>query len=146
MEVTFTAEHDADIQSIYNWLRSDRDLLRSVQVAAPTGSDHEAMGAVDTVAAVSSSVIGLGQLAFAFLSWRGARPAGTTITITRADGQQLAITGGADVTAQVLTQFLTKGAAGDATATAGVSGAAGVGGAAAGPAVRGERRRRRPRS
>lgn len=136
MEVTFTAEHDDDIQSIYHWLSSDPDLVRSVQVAAPTGSDAEAMGAVDTVAAVSSSVIGLGQLAFAFLSWRGARPPGTTITITRADGQQLAITGGADVTAQVLTQFLTEGAAGGTA----------VGGAAAGLARPGKRRRRRPRS
>ena len=107
MKVTFVAERDTEIHSIYRWLRSDRDLVRSVEVAAPTGNDREAMGAVDTVAAVSSTVIGLGQLAFAFAGWRQTRPRGVDITITRPDGARLTVAAGDAVSAEALTEFLT---------------------------------------
>lgn len=116
MKVTFVAERDTEIHSIYRWLRSDRDLVRSVQVAAPTGKDREAMGAVDTVVAVASTVVGLGQLAFAFVGWRQSRPRGADIVITRPDGARLTVAGGEAISAEALTDFLTAWSGGAAAA------------------------------
>jgi hypothetical protein len=107
VKVTFAADRDVEIQSIYHWFRSDRDLARSVEVAAPRGSDREAMGAVDTVAAVASTAVGLGQLAFAFAGWRQSRPAGADITITRPDGARLTVAARDALTGEALTEFLT---------------------------------------
>ena len=117
MKVSFTSDQDTEIDSLYDWLSSDPDLARSVRVAAPTGTDREAMGAVDTVAAVASSVIGLGQLAFAFAGWRQDTSTGATLTITRPDGHRLTITGAQAVTGEAISQFLSAG--GDGSGRAG---------------------------
>jgi hypothetical protein len=109
VKVTFTTDHDSDIHSLYHWLSSDRDLARSVEVATPTGTDREAMGAIDTIAAVSSSAIGAAQLALAVVAWRGTRPAGPRMTISRPDGHQLTITGGDAATVETITQFFAGG-------------------------------------
>lgn len=110
MKVIFATDQDFEVHSLYRWLSSDRDLARSVDVGVPTGNDREAMGAIDTIAAVSSSVIGLAQLALAVVAWRETRPASTRISISRADGHQLTITGGDAATVEAITRFFAAGA------------------------------------
>ncbi|MEU4221900.1 hypothetical protein [Actinoplanes sp. NPDC026623] len=115
--MTFAADRDVEIHSIYRWLRSDRDLVRCVEVAAPTGRDREAMGAVDTVAAVASTAVGLGQLAFAFAGWRQTRRDRVDFTITRPDGARLTVAARDAVTGEALTEFLTAWSGGAPAAT-----------------------------
>ncbi len=108
MRIIFTTDQDAEAYSLHHWLSGDRELARHVVVDVPQGSDRQAMGAVDTVAAVSSSVIGLAQLAVAVATWFQTRSPRVELTVTRPDGHHLTVSGGDVAVGKALAAFLAE--------------------------------------
>ncbi|MFD4921814.1 hypothetical protein ACFWNE_10925 [Streptomyces goshikiensis] len=103
-----SAEDEA--RSLCDWLRMDREIRRAARVevgssAVPIPGQQGAV--LDLVSLVITGGLSAGSLAVSIASWRATRPQEATITVERADGGKVMITGmSRDEAQRLLAQLL----------------------------------------
>ncbi|MGW1811710.1 effector-associated constant component EACC1 [Streptomyces sp. NPDC002078] len=112
MQVTLRIAGDStedEIRSLYDWLLLDRVVRREARVemgssSAPVPGQQGAV--LDLVSLVLSNGISAASLGVSIVSWRATRPQEPTITVERADGSKVTITGTSREEAQRLVEQL----------------------------------------
>ncbi|MGI5196425.1 effector-associated constant component EACC1 [Streptomyces sp. CA-288835] len=98
-----------DVRSLYEWLLLDRTVRREarVEMASSSVPVPGQQGAVlDLVSLVLGSGISAASLGVSIASWRATRPREPSITVERADGRKVTITGTSQQEAQRLIEQL----------------------------------------
>jgi hypothetical protein len=106
VRVLIASKDSGDINSLYDWLRADRDLVRSAEITSEGTYDQTSMGALEVVSIILTEMTGLGSLAVSFATWWQSRSKAGAITLNRPDGQQLTIAGSPEVTSDLIIDFL----------------------------------------
>jgi hypothetical protein len=106
VRVSIASEDSGEINSLYDWLRADRDVIRYAKITPEDARDQTPMGALEVVTVVLTQITGLGGLALSFAAWWRSRSKPSPITLTRPDGQQLTIGGAPEVTSGLIIDFL----------------------------------------
>ncbi|WP_443059897.1 effector-associated constant component EACC1 [Streptomyces sp. NBC_00467] len=85
-----------DVRSLYDWLLLDRTIRRQTRVEMASSSvplPGQQGAVLDLVSLVLGSGISAGSLGVSIASWRATRPQEPAITVERADGTKVTITG-----------------------------------------------------
>ncbi|WP_138958311.1 hypothetical protein [Streptomyces sp. YIM 121038] len=112
MRVTLQIDGDStegDVRSLFEWLLLDRTIRREVRVEMTSSSlplPGQQGAPLDLVSLVLGSGISAGSLGVSIASWRATRPQKPTITVERADGSKVTITGATRDEAQHLIEQL----------------------------------------
>lgn len=112
LQVTLRIAGDSseeEVRSLYDWLLLDRGIRRAarVEVGSSAVSMPGQQGAVlDLVSLVITGGLSAGSLGVSIATWRATRPQEPTITVERADGGRVVITGTSRDEAQRLLEHL----------------------------------------
>jgi hypothetical protein len=103
-----SAEDEA--RSLHDWLLLDRSVRRSVRIemasSSPPAPGQQGAGVLDLVSLVVGSGINAASLGVSIAAWRTTRPQQPTVTVERADGSNVTITGASPHEAQQLLEQL----------------------------------------
>ncbi|MET8117508.1 effector-associated constant component EACC1 [Streptomyces prasinus] len=108
LQITGESAED-EVRSLHDWLLLDRSFRRDarVELASSSVPVPGQQGAVlDLVSLVISSGISATSLGVSIASWRATRPQEPTITVERADGSKVTISGSSRDEAQRLLEQL----------------------------------------
>lgn len=100
------ASAPGEIDALYEWLRSDGDIVKSASVKARESSDSASMGALEVVDVALTHVTGIGSLALALAAFWQSRSRPESIRITRSDGAVLVLNSGQETDSELIAQFL----------------------------------------
>lgn len=102
------AEDEA--RSLHDWLLLDRNIRRAGRIAltasAPTVQGAQGAGVLDLVSLVLGSGFSAASLGVSIASWRATRPQRPVVTVERADGSKVTLTGTSPHEAQRLLEQL----------------------------------------
>ncbi|MER6678279.1 hypothetical protein [Streptomyces sp. NPDC000983] len=102
----------AQLRSLYDWLRADRSVRRTATVTmtstAPPVPGSQGPG-FDALALTLGAGLSAAQLAVAVVQWRATRPNGPTVTVSRPDGSSVSVTGASADQARELLEGLLDG-------------------------------------
>ena len=98
---------DAELASLYAWLRDESDIQRHVQMSLMNTEDWPAeMGTVfDIIQLVVDSGFQAANLALAYAAWRATRPRPPQVTIEH-DGVTVTLNGSESDTVEAIVQIL----------------------------------------
>ncbi|MFC8533525.1 hypothetical protein ACFUJY_06145 [Streptomyces sp. NPDC057249] len=110
MTLQITGESAEDeVRSLHDWLLLDRSFRRDAQVELASSSvpvPGQQGAVLDLVSVVLSNGISATSLGVSVASWRATRPQEPTITVERADGSKVTISGSSRDEAQRLLEQL----------------------------------------
>ncbi|WUD73790.1 hypothetical protein OG937_19895 [Streptomyces sp. NBC_00510] len=112
MRLTLRIEGDStedDVRSLYDWLLLDRNLRREAQVEMASSSvpvPGQQGDLLDLVSLAVGSGFNAASLGVALAAWRSTRPKEPTVTVERADGSKVTVTGASRDEAQRLIEQL----------------------------------------